>query len=128
MISYLLASQKPRPFIIGISLAFLVITPWWIRNLIHFGSPTFSTQQFAAAGYTGYIRWEEGTYTLLFRTRPAIFCHQGQTMGHLPCGKKQPRFFRSIHGGRLSISEAKQVSFRLIATKPISSVFRLSWD
>ena len=69
MISYLLASQKPdpRPFIIGISLAFLVITPWWIRNLIHFGSPTFSTQQFAAAGYNiGYIRWKEGTYTLYF--------------------------------------------------------------
>ena len=62
MISYLLASQKPdpRPFIIGISLAFLVITPWWIRNLIHFGSPTFSTQQFAAAGYIGYIRGKKG--------------------------------------------------------------------
>ena len=75
VISYLLASQKPdpRPFIVGITLAFLVIIPWWTRNLIHFGSPTFSTQQFAA-GYIGYIPWEEGTYTPYF----------GQ---NLPCGQ-----------------------------------------
>ncbi len=52
-----------RQFVMGVGLAFLTMLPWFIRNAIHFGSPTFSTQQFAA-GYIGYIPWEEGTYTL----------------------------------------------------------------
>ena len=66
-------------FIIGLGLAFLTMFPWFIRNMAHFGladfynpehnlreflgSAIFSTQKFAA-GYIGYLPWEEGTYRL----------------------------------------------------------------
>ncbi len=53
--------QRDRQFVTGLVLAFLVISPWFLRNLIHFGNPIFSTQQFAV-GYIGYLPWEEGTY------------------------------------------------------------------
>ena len=53
--------QRDLQFMKGLILAFLVISPWFLRNLIHFGSPIFSTQQFAV-GYIGYLPWEEGTY------------------------------------------------------------------
>ena len=95
VISYLLASQKPdpRPFIVGISIAFLVITPWWIRNLIHFGSPTFSTQQFAA-GYIGYISWEEGTYTPYFGQDLPSFATKVKRWGISHVVKKTTEFFQ----------------------------------
>jgi 4-amino-4-deoxy-L-arabinose transferase-like glycosyltransferase len=55
--------ETDRRFIIGLGLAFLTMSPWFLRDLIHFGSPTFSTQQFVA-GYAGYLPWENGTYPL----------------------------------------------------------------
>ena len=67
VISYLILrftkqiEKRDRQFVKGLILAFLIILPWFLRNLIHFGSPIFSTQQFAV-GYIGYLPWEEGTY------------------------------------------------------------------
>ena len=53
-------------------LILLIMTPWFIRNTVHFGSPTFSTQQYAA-GYIGYQGWEEGTYSLYWdQERPTL--------------------------------------------------------
>ena len=44
-----------------------------MRNIVHFGSPTFSTQQYAA-GYIGYQEWETGTYSLYWDAeRPPLF-------------------------------------------------------
>ena len=48
------------------------MTPWFIRNTVHFGSPTFSTQKYSA-GYIGYQGWEEGTYSLYWdQQRPTL--------------------------------------------------------
>lgn len=55
--------HSDREFLIGMLLCFLTMLPWFVRNTIHFHNPIFSTQQFAA-GYIGYIGWEEGTYKL----------------------------------------------------------------
>ena len=54
-------------------IVFLVMLPWFLRNTIHFSKPNFSTQQYAA-GYIGYKRWEEGTYSLNWNVdRPTLF-------------------------------------------------------
>lgn len=55
-----------------LAIILLIMIPWFIRNTIHFGSPTFSTQQYAA-GYIGYQEWEEGTYSLYWnQDRPTL--------------------------------------------------------
>ena len=52
-----------RMFAAGMLTTLLVLTPWFVRNTIHFGNPIFSTQSYAA-GYIGYQDWEVGTYSL----------------------------------------------------------------
>ncbi len=62
-VSRIILSPRDRTFICGLALGLLLLLPWFIRNTIHFGSPTYSTQQHAS-GYIGYKGWEEGTYAL----------------------------------------------------------------
>jgi len=58
-----------RKFLISLLIAFLILLPWFVRNYVHFGDPLYSTQRFAA-GYGGYVPWEEGTYSLYWGENP----------------------------------------------------------
>jgi 4-amino-4-deoxy-L-arabinose transferase-like glycosyltransferase len=85
--------QTDRPFLIGIGLALLTLAPWFIRNQIHFGSPMFSTQQFAA-GYIGYIPWEQGTYPLYWGENLPSFSTKVARWGISHIAEKTEEFFK----------------------------------
>ena len=58
-----------KKFLISLLIAFMILLPWFIRNYIHFRDPLYSTQRYAA-GYGGYVGWEEGTYDLYWGEKP----------------------------------------------------------
>ena len=74
-------------------IVFLVMLPWFVRNTIHFGSPIFSTQQYAA-GYIGYTDWEEGSYSLHWgKEMPSLFDKLGDA-GLKTVGENTWKYFR----------------------------------
>ncbi|MDA1192222.1 MAG: glycosyltransferase family 39 protein, partial [Candidatus Poribacteria bacterium] len=62
--------RRDTRFVVSIVIFFAIMTPWFIRNTIHFGNPIYSTQNHAA-GYIGWKGWEEGTYELYWGEKPA---------------------------------------------------------
>ena len=55
--------QCDKRFAAGLLIFAAALTPWAVRNMVHFGQPLHSTQNHAA-GYIGWKSWEEGTYDL----------------------------------------------------------------
>jgi 4-amino-4-deoxy-L-arabinose transferase-like glycosyltransferase len=56
-------SRSDRPFAAGVLVMCLLILPWLVRNVVHFGAPLYSTQN-NVAGFMGWLPWEHGTYPL----------------------------------------------------------------
>lgn len=56
-------------FVLGWATFALLLAPWVVRNVVHFGEPLYSTQSHAA-GYIGWKSWEEGTYSLYWGDDP----------------------------------------------------------
>lgn len=52
-----------RDAAIGMAIFIALLSPWAVRNMVHFGQPLYSTQNHAA-GYIGWKAWEDGTYDL----------------------------------------------------------------
>ena len=84
--------ETDRRFAVGLGLAFLTMSPWFLRNLAHFDSPTFTTQQFIA-GYAGYLPWESGTYRLYWGENLPSFQSKLARWGIPHVVEKTGRFF-----------------------------------
>lgn len=71
-----------RWFVVGWATFALLLAPWAVRNLVHFGEPLYSTQSHAA-GYIGWKSWEEGTYSLYWGDEPPSLSDKFDDPGRL---------------------------------------------
>jgi hypothetical protein len=62
-------TRRDQRFLMGLGVLLLLLLPWFVRNMAHFGDPLYTTQSHAA-GYIGWKPWEEGTYPLYWGENP----------------------------------------------------------